>query len=148
VSKWDDKAAEPHLDLIRGVVGKNSGGGRSPARLMGELKQLMWGKVGAFRNARDLTEALDRIRAMRHRDLDDLTVSAHAAHNTSLVEWFELRNGLLAAEAVASAALSRRESRGAHQRDDFPKADDQYLANQQLSLVGDELVSSFRTLQA
>jgi succinate dehydrogenase/fumarate reductase flavoprotein subunit len=145
-SKWDDKCAQPHLDLLRSIVGKH--GGRSPARLMGELKQLMWGKVGAFRNARDLTEALDRIRAMRQRDLDDLAVSAQPAHNTSLVEWFELRNGLMAAEAVATAALGRRESRGAHQRDDFPKADDQYLANQRLSLVDGELVSTFRKLYA
>src|SRR6202048_2424728 len=53
-SKWEDKAAQPHLDLMRSIVGKH--GGRSPARLMGELKQLMWRKVGAFRNARDLTE--------------------------------------------------------------------------------------------
>ena len=148
MSKWDDNAAQPHLDLIRGTVGKNSGSGRSPARLMGELKPLMWGKVGAFRNAGDLAGALDRIRTMRHRDLDDLGISAQAAHNTSLVEWFELRNGLIAAEAVATAALGRRESRGAHQRDDFPAASDQYLANQRLSLVDGELVATFRRRQA
>jgi succinate dehydrogenase / fumarate reductase flavoprotein subunit/fumarate reductase (CoM/CoB) subunit A len=147
-AKWDDRAADRHLDLIRSIAGRNGAGGRSPAALMGELKQLMWSKVGAFRNGRALGEALDRIRAMRLRDLDDLTVSAHPAHNTSLVEWFELRNGLLAAEAVATAALCRRESRGAHQRDDFAKPDDRYLANQRLSLIDDALASSFRTLHA
>ncbi len=66
----------------------------------------------------------------------------------SLVEWFELRNGLLAAEAVATAALGRKESRGAHQRDDFPKADDRFLANQRLSLQDGELVSAFKGVQA
>jgi succinate dehydrogenase/fumarate reductase flavoprotein subunit len=40
--------------------------------------------------------------------------------NASLGDWFELRASLCAAEAVAHAALSRRESRGTHQRDDFP----------------------------
>ena len=147
-AKWNDRAADRHIDLIRSMAGRNGAGGRSPAGLMGELKQLMWSKVGAFRNARGLGEALDRIRAMRLRDLDDLTVSGHPVHNTGLVEWFELRNGLLAAEAVATAALGRRESRGAHQRDDFPKADDHYLANQRLSLIDDALASSFGTLHA
>ena len=79
---------------------------------------------------------------MRHNDLDGLTISPQSTYNTSLVEWFELRNGLLAAEAVATAALARAESRGAHQRDDFPEAEERFLANQRLSLVDGELVSN------
>lgn len=146
--KWDDKAAQPHLDLIRKVSGKNAGNGVSPARLMAELKELMWEKVGAFRNANDLEEARGRVHSMRRHDLDDLAIPAQPAYNTSLVEWLELRNGLLAAEAVATAALGRQESRGAHQRDDFPKADDRFLANQRLSLHDGELVSAFGRVQA
>jgi succinate dehydrogenase/fumarate reductase flavoprotein subunit len=144
---WDDAAARPHLELIRRVLGKTKADRESPARLMGELKTLMWAKVGAFRNARDLSAARERLRTMQRGDLDSLSVPPQPVHNTSLVEWFELRNGLLAAEAVATAALARRESRGAHQRDDFPVPDDRYLANQQLSLAGGELVSAFRTVQ-
>ena len=147
-AKWDDRAAQPHLDLIRKVSGKNAGNGVSPGQLMGELKKLMWEKVGAFRNAHDLEEARGRVHSMRRHDLDDLAISAQPAYNTSLVEWFELRNGLLAAEAVATAALGRQESRGAHQRDDFPKADDRFLANQRLSLHDGELVSAFGRVHA
>jgi succinate dehydrogenase/fumarate reductase flavoprotein subunit len=145
---WDEKAALPHLDLLRSRAGRNAGSGETPARMMSELKRLMWGKVGPFRNARDLGHALERIGAMRGRDLDRLEVCAQPVHNTSLVEWCELRNGLIAAEAVAMAALARQESRGAHQRDDFPGADAQYLANQQLSLIDGELRSAFRRLDA
>jgi succinate dehydrogenase / fumarate reductase, flavoprotein subunit len=108
----------------------------------------MWRKVGAFRNAADLDEARARIRAMRQNELDGLTIAPEADFNTSVVEWFELRNGLLAAEAVATAALGRQESRGAHQRDDFPKADDRFLANQRLTLDGGEIVTEFRRVQA
>ena len=60
--KWDDKAAQRHLDLIRRVSGHNAGGGISPGQLMGEVKKLMWEKVGAFRNGRDLGEARERLR--------------------------------------------------------------------------------------
>jgi succinate dehydrogenase/fumarate reductase flavoprotein subunit len=144
---WDEAAARPHLDLIRRVLRKTKADRRSPARLMGELKTLMWAKVGAFRNARDLEVARERLRAMQRDDLDALCVPSQPVHNTSLVEWFELRNGLLAAETVATAALAREESRGAHQRDDFPAPDDRFLANQQLSLAGGELVSAFRKVR-
>lgn len=146
--KWDDKAAQRHLDLIRKVSGQNAGGGISPGQLMSEVKKLMWEKVGAFRNGRDLSEARDRLRTMRHTGLDDLTISPQSTYNTSLVEWFELRNGLFAAEAVATAALGRAESRGAHQRVDFPKAEERFLANQRLSLVDGELFSIFRKVHA
>jgi len=58
-----------------------------------------------------------------------------------------LRNGLLAAEALAVSALAREESRGAHQRDDFPAADDRFLANQRMQLAGGELTSEFRKVR-
>ena len=74
--RWDDAAARPHLDLIRRVFGRNIGGGLAPGRLMRELKTLMWDKVGAFRNGRDLSGRAERIRAMRLRDLDDLAIAA------------------------------------------------------------------------
>jgi succinate dehydrogenase/fumarate reductase flavoprotein subunit len=142
-ARWHGRAAAPHLDLIRGVIGRNHGRGAPPNHLMRELKDVMWREVGAFRTAEKLTRARDRIRMMR-RDLDESTVSAERVHNVSLIEWFELRNGLHAAEAAATAAFHRRESRGAHQRDDFPRACDAYRRNQQISLSSGELVSSFQ----
>jgi succinate dehydrogenase/fumarate reductase flavoprotein subunit len=139
---WDAAIAAPYLDAIRGIVGRN-GSGLWPAHLMRELKELMWTKVGAFRRADDLAAARDRINAMRLHDLDALAVTDEASHNTSLVEWCELRNGLLAAEAVALAALNRRESRGAHQRVDFPRADDHFRRSQHIALRGQEFDSDF-----
>jgi succinate dehydrogenase/fumarate reductase flavoprotein subunit len=106
----------------------------------------MWEKVGLFRTAQALTNALTRVRAMRERDLPASTVSSERVHNGSLVEWFELHNGLLAAEALAMSALQRRESRGAHQRDDFPETRREYERNQRVWLADGKLVSSFEGL--
>ena len=139
-------AAAPSLELIRAARGQNARGGPSPALLMGELKELMWEKVGLFRTAQALTNALTRVRAMRERDLPASTVSSERVHNGSLVEWFELHNGLLAAEALAMSALQRRESRGAHQRDDFPETRREYERNQRVWLGDGKLVSSFEGL--
>jgi succinate dehydrogenase / fumarate reductase flavoprotein subunit/fumarate reductase (CoM/CoB) subunit A len=79
---------------------------------------------------------------MRLNELQNLVVSSETIHNISLVEWFELRNGLLAAEALTLAALNRRESRGAHQRDDFPETLDNYQLSQKIMLEDGKLVSS------
>jgi len=54
-----------------------------------------------------------------------------------------LRSGLLAAEALTLAALNRRESRGAHQRDAFPDTLNNYQLSQKIMLENGKLVSSF-----
>ena len=141
--RWYKASAEPHIDLIESVIGRNSGDGDSPASMIGELKELMWTKVGMFRNENDLSEALAHIRTKRQTDLEKLAVSGETVQNTSVVEWFELRNGLLALEALTLAALNRQESRGAHQRDDFPETLDEYQRSQRILLKGDEVTSSF-----
>ncbi|MPZ59105.1 MAG: FAD-binding protein [Rhizobiales bacterium] len=143
VPDWDASTAAPYIDTIRGIAGRNATNSAWPGHLLRELKELMWTKVGAFRTADDLAAARARINTMRLTELDKLAVADEASHNTSLVEWCELRNGLYAAEAVALAALNRRESRGAHQRVDFPRADDHFRRSQRVALEGQELVSDF-----
>ena len=103
----------------------------------------MWQNVGPFREEERLAPALERIREMRSRDVDELAVGGETTFNTSLVEWFELRNGLLAAEAVVLSALGRKESRGAHQRTDFVEIKPDPQRPQIVSLEGDEMISAF-----
>jgi succinate dehydrogenase/fumarate reductase flavoprotein subunit len=140
---WDASLAVHHVDAIRAIPNPNLTGGAAPVELMREVKALMWRNVGAFRTAADLAGARDRLAEIRRGELDTLAVGAEITHNASLVEWCELRNGLLAAEAVAMAALNRRESRGAHQRIDFPDADDAFRKSQHVWLDGEALVSDF-----
>jgi succinate dehydrogenase / fumarate reductase flavoprotein subunit/fumarate reductase (CoM/CoB) subunit A len=60
--------------------------------------------------------------------------------NLDVQDGFELRAMITAAETVVHAALERTESRGAHQRDDFPLSDYQLIKNQVLELRDEELV--------
>ena len=55
------------------------------------------------------------------------------------IDWFDLRNMLLVARTVVLAALRRTESRGAHQREDFPGMLPAWHANQVVRLSGGAL---------
>jgi succinate dehydrogenase/fumarate reductase flavoprotein subunit len=50
------------------------------------------------------------------------------------IDWLDLRNGLMVARIVAEAALRRTESRGAHQREDFPGMLAEWQVNQRARL--------------
>jgi succinate dehydrogenase/fumarate reductase flavoprotein subunit len=60
-------------------------------------------------------------------------------HDLARVDWFDLRQAILVAESVILAAAARTESRGAHQREDFPLTDEAWTRNQILHLVDDRL---------
>ena len=133
----DARAADAVRDATapapRSVAGGNDGAdGTSAAALMGELRRLMWSQVGPFRDRAGLSAALDRIRAIRTGALPRISVPRETAFAIELADWHELRSALLVAEAVAVAALAREESRGAHQRDDFPETSERFRSNQEL----------------
>ena len=129
---WSARAADAVRDAAAG--GSNGAtGGTSAAALMGELRRLMWARVGPFRDRAGLSVALDRIRAMRSGDLPRVPVPRETAFANELADRHELRSALLVAEAVTVAALAREESRGAHQRDDFPETSERFRGNQQVA---------------
>jgi fumarate reductase flavoprotein subunit len=80
--------------------------------------------AGIFRSGDSLAKGVDQLAAaqqrIRHLGLSDRT----RAFNTELVAALELANMLDLAETMLASALEREESRGAHQRTDFPKRDD------------------------
>ncbi|MGH7089719.1 MAG: FAD-binding protein, partial [Stellaceae bacterium] len=68
------------------------------------------------------------------------------AFDTRRLDWFDLRNMLLVAESVAAAALAREESRGAHQREDFPEIDPAWDTGQTVALEAGRPVPMRRAL--
>jgi succinate dehydrogenase/fumarate reductase flavoprotein subunit len=110
------------------------------AELLDELRAVMQDDVGPFRDAAGLARAVTRLRDMRAQ-LPELAIPPGRVCNPGLADWFELRASLVAAEAVAVAALARTESRGAHQRDDFPVTDPAWMRNQRIAMAGDGRVA-------
>jgi len=109
---------------------RKAGGRERIATLREEMQQTMERSAGIYRMGALLLEATESLRALqdrfRHISLDD---HSHT-FNTELTAALELSFMLDVAEAIVQCALHRTESRGAHQRTDFSKRDDEkFLAH-------------------
>jgi succinate dehydrogenase/fumarate reductase flavoprotein subunit len=121
-------AAAPSLALATAT-----GPARNTATLFAKLQAVMADQVGPFRAAAGLDSALTDIHALREA-AGAVPPGAPGAHDLTRLDWFDLRQGLLVAEAIILSAQARQESRGAHQREDFPGLDEAWTLNQTLRL--------------
>ena len=137
---WNQIAVDAHAEPIRELVSRRSKNGVSPAACQTELQNLMWKMVGPFRTGDKLAAALERIKGMR-RELPNLSIGSEEPFNLDIQDWLELRAMLATAEMVVTAALARTESRGAHQREDFPDSNAALEKNQVLELSDGKLRS-------
>ncbi|MBO3747855.1 fumarate reductase (quinol) flavoprotein subunit [Streptosporangiaceae bacterium NEAU-GS5] len=107
-----------------------SGSGERIADLRTEMQRTLEDAAGIYRTGDDLEKAVGSLRDLRERakkaKLDDSSTS----FNTERINALELGCMLDIAETIVASALNREESRGAHQRSDFPKRDDEgFLAH-------------------
>ena len=121
-----EKDIEAELERIRSAKGKVK-----PHTLRTEMQQIMMDNVGVFREEAAMQRTLDRIREMKNQFQNDLLIDDRGKRfNTDLLEAWELGCLLDVAEITTVSALNRKESRGGHSREDFPKRDDQnYLVH-------------------
>jgi succinate dehydrogenase / fumarate reductase flavoprotein subunit len=100
--------------------------GKSKAyQIRNAMQEVMTDKVGVFRVQEALDEAVRDVLALRQQWHDDITIDDKGKlFNSDIVEAWELGCLLDLAAVTARAAAERRESRGAHARDDYPDRDD------------------------
>ena len=130
---WHAPAAAEALERARGPGSAAPPPGATATAAIAELQALMDRDVGPFRTARKLARALARIRELRAA-LPAMRPKPGSGYDQGLSDWFDLDNMVLVAECIALAAEVRQESRGAHQREDFPEADPSWAENQRLAL--------------
>jgi succinate dehydrogenase / fumarate reductase flavoprotein subunit len=88
------------------------------------LGNVMFDRVGIFRNRRDLETAKRNVAALQSQFQNVCAKDSSRKFNTSLTETLEMGFALDLAEVIVACALARKESRGAHSRVDYPKRDD------------------------
>jgi succinate dehydrogenase / fumarate reductase flavoprotein subunit len=99
-----------------------AGAGVNPYTVQQELQDCMQELVGIIRTEGELKSALERIAALKERAAE-VAVEGHRQYNPGWHLALDLRSLLTVSECVALAAIERRESRGGHTRDDYPKPD-------------------------
>jgi succinate dehydrogenase / fumarate reductase flavoprotein subunit len=119
--------------LSRGEAGEN------PYTLQHELQEVMGTLVGIIRREGELKESLARLAELKER-IKKVGASGGRRYNPGWHLALDLRNMVTVSECTAKAALERKESRGGHTREDFPKMDPNWRKiNLVCSLESDEV---------
>ncbi len=118
----DDPTAEARsqFDGLR-----NGSGKENVFDISKEMKKVMFDDVGIYRNEKSMKSAIEKIAELKERFKHVRITDTGKIFNTELLNAWELGNMLDVADVIAECALNRKESRGGHSREDFPKRDDQ-----------------------
>ncbi|UCG80998.1 MAG: succinate dehydrogenase flavoprotein subunit [Desulfobacterales bacterium] len=112
--------------------------GSHGAEIRETMETVMMEKVGIYRNEKQMTHAVDRLQELRQDYRDVRMQDTSKRFNTELLEILELGNLLDLSLITAESARNRKESRGAHSREDYPKRDDaNWLKHTLTWLAGD-----------
>ncbi len=97
-------------------------GGENPYSVQSDLQEVMQSLVGIIRTESELNEALEKLEVLKER-AGRVSVQGHRQFNPGWHLAIDLRALLTVAQSVTMAAIERKESRGAHTREDYPTTD-------------------------
>ena len=127
------KPGSPHEDVSKSETDKcldrfdkirNSDGSTKTSELRLQMQKTMQTKCAVFRTEKTLKEGVEQIRKP-YDGISDISVKDKSLlFNTDLVETLEFDNLISQALTTMDSAYNRKESRGAHAREDFTKRDD------------------------
>jgi len=98
-----------------------SQGIESFAKIRDTLRNLMMEKVGIFRTEKHLLEAIEKLKELREKAQRIPIGTTSLKANQNLWQIWELNNLITVSMVIAHGALARKESRGAHFREDYPE---------------------------
>ncbi|MFY9222747.1 MAG: fumarate reductase/succinate dehydrogenase flavoprotein subunit [Blastocatellia bacterium] len=99
--------------------------GENPFQIQRDLQATMQDLVGIVRTEKEMLTALEKIQELKERT-KKISVSGNREYNPSWHTTLDLNNLLVVSEAITRSALERKESRGGHFRDDYPKKDEAF----------------------
>ena len=107
------------------------------------LRNIMWEHGGVVKNEEKLKEGLKKIEDLKEAS-KNLDVRPDSEGYQDLMLAFDLEASIVSSEATLLSALNRRESRGAHQREDFPEIAKEENVNIRIELDKDESINLYK----
>ena len=104
---------------------ERQGAGENPYQLQYDLQEMMQSQVGIVRNEGELKQAIEGLKGLADR-ATRVEAQGNREYNAGWHTALDLRNLMPVAEAVARAAAERKESRGAHFREDHLGKDEEW----------------------
>jgi len=126
-------AGEATLDLFASYL--DTQGRENVGQIRQEMREVMTRKVGVFRIENGLQEAIASLISFKQRVAKVAISTKDMRMNQELLERWELDNLLDNAMTVAQGAMMRKESRGAHFREDYPERSDEFQFHTLVSMT-------------
>lgn len=137
---WHDPVGKPEQPTAERISRlKEKKKGEKAGEIRKSMQQVMMDHCAAFRHAEGLDEALRTIRSLKERYLEVSIDNKGPNFNSDLLEALELECLLGLSEVAVLSASARKESRGAHYREDYPdRDDDNFLKHTLVQKTGGE----------